>query len=103
MTTPTPTTHDKLQELARLFLAGFQQQFGDVAETEFEREMVVDRLLAALSAAAGVALSVRRHSRGTDTTANALLNSALRLWTRRAPAGAQVYQMPRVRPDHPQG
>lgn len=90
-----PSTNEKLVRLLRDVAAQVRQQFGDLGSTDAERESAVDRALAVVAASAGVALSFKRRSRSSDDAAGALLNAAVRLWTRKQRASADILQMPR--------
>jgi len=81
MTTPSS---EALTKLLRDFMAGLRAHFTKVA-AEADRDLMVDRVFAAVAAIGGAVLALLPLGRRRDGAAEALLAAAVRLWNRRHP------------------
>jgi hypothetical protein len=79
MTTPSS---EALTALLRDFMAGLRAHFTRVA-ADADRDLVVDRIFAAVAAVIGAVLSVLPLGKKRDDTAEAFLAAAVRFWNRR--------------------
>jgi hypothetical protein len=79
MTTPSG---EALTGLLRDFMAGLRAHFAKVA-SEADRDLMVDRVFAAVAAIGGAVLALLPLGKRRDGAAEALLAAAVRLWKRK--------------------